>query len=90
MRHPRIEKVIAQIEAERAIVDKCVAMLAYSTTSDASESAQRLQSHSDMLSTCIAHLRGTTSPEAPKPTRGRKTRIITQPRGPLLGGEEKD
>lgn len=74
MKRSKIEQIVAEMQAELAIVERCIASLKASESG--AEDTLHQQSH--MLSFAIARLSGNGT-EAPKPARTRKSRKATEP-----------
>jgi len=72
MKQSAIEKVVAEMRAERTIVDKC-----WTDVKDIEEAEGILGKRLEVLDACIARLSGSNGSETPKPTRTRKRRTAT-------------
>lgn len=69
MKTSQIEKVVAELQAEKAIVDSCLNDCKGAEVN----AADTLQRRSETLAACITRLSGNGT-DAPKPTRTRKGR----------------
>lgn len=75
MKTSQIEKVIAELQAEKAIVDFCIAEVRAST----STAEETLTHRSHTLASCIVRISGQNSGAAPKPVRTRKSHKAQEP-----------
>lgn len=77
MKQSRIEHVVAEMLAEKRIVDSCLA----DCRGEEANASDILQSRSNTLGACIARLsfNGTEPAAAPVPKRTRKRRTVSEP-----------
>lgn len=71
MKTSQIEKVVVELQAEKAIVDSCLSECKGAEVN----AADILQRRSETLATCITRL-SSNGTEAPKPTRTRKSKKV--------------